>query len=182
MSQSHHKTLARSPDELRVRGDYMEISVETIVLDATVCLNLNDNDRTRCVLMQVVYSNLWEHRISINNDQILIDSEGFQHSAYVNRYETSVCKSKQLKEGAELPDTYREVEGQAKVRGWIAFPGLGKSVAPYRLISSFQVFDPGCTSGEVRHSETLELIFDLSLYGRLLENSKKQNRKIRNEC
>ena len=173
MSQSHHKTLARSPKELRVRGDYMEIWVERIVLDATVCLNLNDDDRTRCVLMQVVYSNLWEHRIEINNDQILVDSGGFQHATYVDRYESSVRKAKQLKAGTELSDISCVVEGQAKVRGWIAFPSLGKSVVPHRLISSFRVFDPGCTSGYVRHTETLELIFDLSLYGRLLQNGKK---------
>lgn len=175
MSQSHHKILARSPQELRVRGDYMELCVERIVLDATVCLNLNDDNRTKCVLMQVVYSNLWEHRIEINNDQILVDSDGFQHAAYVDRYETSVCKSKQIKAGTELPDTSCEIEGHARVRGWIAFPGLAKSVVPQRLISSFRVFDPGCTSGYVRHSETLELVFDLSLYGRLLENGGKLN-------
>lgn len=173
MSQSHHKTLAKSPKELRVKGDYMEICIERIILDATVRLNLNQDELKKCVLMEAIYSNLWEHRISIGNDQILVDSKGFQHAAFYDRYESTVSKSKQLGAGTELPDVCCDVEGHARIRGWIAFPSLGKSVVPYRLISKLRVFDPGCTSGEVRHSETLELIFDLSLYGRLLENSKK---------
>lgn len=170
MSQSHHKTLAKSLKELHVKGDYMEICVERIILDATVRLDLSRDELKKCVLIEAIYSNLWEHCIGVCNQEVLVDSNGFQHSAYSSRYKSTVCKSKQLEEGTELSELCCEVEGNAKVRGWIAFPGLEKSVVPYRLISRVEASHP---NGEDRHSETLELIFDLSLYNHLLENNRK---------
>jgi hypothetical protein len=176
MSQSHHKTLAKSQKELRVRGDYMEICIGRIILDATVRPDEFSEDEEKLILFEAVFSNLWDYRIpTYGNEPFLIDSAGFQHSAYDLSFSATISKSKQLKEGTKIPRIANEIEGKARSLGWIAFPRLKKPVVPHRLVFQIFVFDPGCTSGSVRHSETLELIFDLSLFGRLLENGRKQN-------
>ena len=66
-----------------------------------------------------------------------------------------------------------EIEGLARCAGWIAFSKLKKPAVPHRLLFQLNIFEPGRTSGYVQDSETLELIFDLSLYGRLIGESKK---------
>jgi hypothetical protein len=179
MGQSHHKTLAKSPSELWVRGSYMEICIERIILDATVVFDSFNLNPVPVVLFEAVFSNLSEYRIGITSPApLLIDSAGFQHSAY-NWWNLgfcpTVCKSKRIEEGTNLPRIASEIEGKAKSLGWITFPLLKKSVVPHRLIFQFPIFDPGSTSGSVRHSETLELVFDLSLLGRLLKNGRKQS-------
>jgi hypothetical protein len=175
MSQSHHKALAKSPKELRVAGDYMEVCIGRIILDATVQVDEPNEEDQKLILFETVFSNLWDYRISTYSpDPLLIDSNGFQHSAYhLNWVTASISKSKHLKTGTELPPMADPIEGKARSLGWIAFPRLKKSIVPHRLIFQFHVFDPGHTSGSLNHSETLELVFDLSIFGRLLENSKK---------
>jgi hypothetical protein len=175
MNQSHHKALAKSPKELCVRGDYIEIRIGRIILDAKVRSEEIDGEE-KLILFEAVFSNLWDYRIpTYGNDPMLVDSEGFQHTAYDLGFHVTISESKQIKEGTKIPRIDNEIEGKARSRGWIAFPPLKKSVVPHRLVFHFYVFDPGCTSGSVRHSETLELVFDLSLFGRLLENARKQN-------
>lgn len=173
MSQSHYKGIARSPDELLVRGKYFEIAVGKIVLEAEVLTDSYSETVERYVLFEVVYSNLWDHIISTNSrDPLLIDSNGFQHSACSLSFDAVIHKAKGLKRGTELPSIADEIQGRARSAGWIAFPRLKKSVVPHRLIFQFQIFEPGQTSGYVQDSETLELIFDLSLYGRLIGDAK----------
>ena len=176
MSQNHHKTLARSPQELRVAGDYMEVRIGRIILDAIVRVDEFSDDEEKLLLFETIFSNLWNYRIpTYSNEPLLIDSDGFQHSAYDLSFSATVTRAKQLKRGTDLPRIANEIEGKAKSLGWVAFPRLMKGVVPHRLIFHFFVFEPGCTSGSVQHSETLELVFDLSLFGRLLRDGEKQN-------
>ena len=176
MSQSHHKTLAHSSDGLRVGGDYMEVRIGRIVLDAVIRVDEFSEEEEKLLLFEAVFSNLWDYRIpTYSNEPLLIDSDGFQHSAYDLSFSATAAKSRQLKSGTELPRIANEIEGKARSLGWVAFPRLKKGVVPHRLIFHFYVFEPGCTSGSVQHSETLELVFDFSLFGRLLQNSKKEN-------
>jgi len=176
MNRSHHKTLAKTPLELRVRGDYLEICVGRIILDATVRLDRFGEQEKKLLLFEAIFSNLWDYRIpTYSNEPLLIDSDGFQHSAYDLSFSATISRSKQLEEGTEIPRIANEIEGKARSLGWIAFPSLKKPVVPHRLVFQIHVFDPGCISGSVCHAETLELIFDLSLFGRLLQNRRKQN-------
>lgn len=173
MSQSHHKALAKSPNELRVRGDYMEVCIGRIVMDATVRVDEFSDEEEKLLLFEAIFSNIWDYRIpSYGNEPLLIDSDGFQHTAYDLSFSATISKSKRLKHGTELPRIANDIEGKAKSLGWVAFPRLKKGVVPHRLVFHFYIYDPGCTSGSVRHSETLEIVFDLSLFGRLLENGK----------
>ena len=172
MPQNHYKAVARSPDELLVRGKYFEVAIEKIVLDAEV-VNGFPEAVGHFVLFEVVYSNFWEYVISTNSlGALLIDSNGFQHSE-CSLYNPVIHKAKGLKKGTELQSIAYEVQGQARSAGFLVFPELKKSAVPHRLIFQFQIFEPGQTSGYVQDSEKLELIFDLSLYGRLIGESKK---------
>jgi hypothetical protein len=178
MPQSHYKITAKFPNELIVRGDYAEIAIGRIDLNAEVRLDRYAEDVESYTLFEAVYSNLWDHVISTNmRDPLLIDSKGFQHAACcLQAGDPFIQKSKCIEEDAELPSIADEIQGKARSAGWIAFPKLKKTIVPHRLIFHFFVFDPGYTSGEVKHSETLELIFDLSLFGHLLGQEK--NRKM----
>jgi len=174
MSPNHYKVVAKAPDELLVRGKYFEIAVGKIILDAEVLTDSYSETVEHYALFEVVYSNLWDHIISANSrDPLLIDSKGFQNSASSLLSDAVIHKAKGLKKGTELPSVADEIQGQARSAGWIAFPRLKKSVVPHRLIFQHQIFEPGQTSGYVQDSETLELIFDLSLYGRLIGDGKK---------
>ena len=175
-SQSHYKVVAKSPKELLVRGDYLEIAVGNIILDAEVLADCYSGTVEHYALFEVVYSNLWDYVISTTswNAPSLIDSNGFQHSACSLLSEAMIHKAKNFEPGTELPSVADEIQGKARSVGWIAFPRLKKSVVPHRLIFQFRIFEPGQTSGYVQHSETLELIFDLSVYGRLLSEGKKR--------
>ena len=173
MSERHYKVLAKSPEELRVRGDYLEIAIGNIILDAEVSIDCYSGKVKNYVLFEAVYSNLWDYVISTNSfEPVLIDSHGFQHTACSLLSDAVIYKAKHLEEGAELPSVACEIQGNARSAGWIAFPKLKKSVVPHRLIFQLWIFKAGQTSGRVRHSETLELIFDLSFYGRLIGESK----------
>ena|ERR1035437_6833211 len=172
MTQNHHRVLAQSPNDLCVRGKYLEIRIGKIVLDATVRPDTCGEELTQVILFEVVYSNLWDYRITTYSPEPrLIDSDGFQHSACVIG-DAIVHKSKHLAEDTELPCIANEIEGNARSHGWVAFPRLKKSAVPHRLIFQTHVFDAGDTCGSVRHTETLELVFDLSLFGRLLGQGK----------
>lgn len=176
MSQSHYKVLAKCPNELLVQGDYIEIAVRKVVLDAEVSMDHYSEEVERYVLFEAVLTNVWDHVISTNmRDPLLIDSNGFQHTACcLQAGDPFIRKSKELEEGTELPSIADEIQGKARSAGWIAFPKLKKSVVPHRLIFQFFIFEPGHTSGTVKHSETIELIFDLSLYGRLIGEGKRK--------
>lgn len=100
MPQNHYKVVARSPDELLVRGKYFEVAIGKTVLDGEV---VNDYPETvgHFVLFEVVYSNLWDYVISTNSfGALLIDSNGFQHSECALS-EPVIHKAKGLKKGTE---------------------------------------------------------------------------------
>lgn len=176
MSQSHYKVIAKSPKELLIRGDYLEIAVGNIILDAAGLKDSYSGNVEHYVLFEVVYSNLWDNVISTTswNAPLLIDSNGFQHAECPLYSDAVIHKARHLEEGTELPSVSDEIQGKARSAGWIAFPKMKKSVVPHRLIFQFRIFEPGQTSGYVQHSETLELIFDLSLYGHLIGEGKRK--------
>jgi hypothetical protein len=171
MSHHHHRNVARSAGELVVRGKYFEISVIEILLDATVKPLSYGDELQRLTLFETIYANHWDYRLKTQfPEPILIDSDGFQHSAYSLCSDATIHKSKKIKAGTNIFPVADEIEGHAKSRGWIAFPFLKRLVVPHRLVFQTNVFEPGYTCGSVRDSETLELVFDLSLFGKLLSN------------
>jgi hypothetical protein len=171
MPHHHHRNAARSADELVVCGNYLEISITRILLDVTIKPLSYGDELKKLILFETICTNLWEYRLrTFFPAPVLIDSKGFQHSDYSLNTDSIAHKSKHLRTGTAVSPVADVIEGQAKSRGWIAFPYLGKSIVPYRLIFQIQTFDPGQIGGSVRDSETLELIFDLSLLGRLLGN------------
>ena len=175
MPHRYHQKVAQSSNDLVVRGNYFEISVVEIVLDATVKPSRYDDELQRLTLFETIYTNLWDYRLSTQfPEPLLIDSKGFQYSAYSLCSDAAICKSKKIQNGMNVSPVANEIEGHAKTKGWIAFPFLKKSIVPYKLVFRIQVFEPGYTCGSVQDSETLELIFDLSLFGRLLnENTER---------
>jgi hypothetical protein len=175
MPHHHHRNVARSANELVVRGNYFEISIIEILLDATVKPLSYDDELKRLILFETIYADQWDYRLKTNfPEPILIDGEGFQHSAYSLCSDAVIYKSKHMKAGTSILPVADEIEGHAKGRGWVAFPFLEKSVVPHRVVFQTNVFDPGYTCGSVRDSETLELVFDLSLFGKLLSNGAKK--------
>jgi hypothetical protein len=154
----------------------MEIRIGRIILDATVRSDAYSENQEKLILLEAIFSNLWDHRIpTYGNKPLLIDSEGFQHAAYDLGFEATIVRAKYVESGMEISRIANEIEGKAKSLGWIAFPRLKKPIVPHRLIFQFHVFDPGYTSGSVRHAETLELIFNLSLFSRLLNDGNSLN-------
>jgi hypothetical protein len=175
MPHHHHRNVARSSGELVVRGNYFEISIIEILLDVTVKPLIHADELKRLILFETIYANQWDYRLNTHfPEPILIDGEGFQHSAYSLCSDATIYKSKQMKRGTNILQVADIIEGHAKSRGWIAFPFLEKSVVPHRLVFQTDVYDPGYTYGSVRNSETLELVFDLSLFGKLLSNGAKK--------
>jgi len=171
MPHSHHKQLAGSPSELSVRGNYLQVQICQVALRATVKQYDYSDEIQQLTLLEAIYSNLWEHRLKANSETpLLIDSDGFQHSAKYLGDEAFVKKSPRMKRGIRVPPVADVIEGSAKSRGWIAFEELKSSVVPHRLIFRTNIFSPGETSGYVEHSETLELIFDLSVFSHLLKD------------
>ena len=173
MTQSHYKALAKSPKDLQVRGDYLEIAIGNIILNAEVLLDSYSGERDHYLVFEVVCSNLWDFVISTNDyNPVLIDSNGFQHDA-CSLYDAVVCNAKNSERRIKLDGFADEIQGKARNAGWIVFPKLKKNIVPHRLIFKLRIFDPGQTSGLIKHSETLELIFDLSLYGNLIGDGKR---------
>ena len=176
MLNRHHKSHAHSANELLVRGDYFEICLTKILLDVTVKPFDYKDELKRLILIELICTNLWEHRLrTFYPAPVLIDSNGFQHSDCGLPPDTKVHKSKHLRAGTLFSPVPYEIEGQAKGRGWISFPYLGKSIVPHRLIFQMQVFDPRMTCGSVRDIESLELVFDLPFCKRLLGDGKNDN-------
>jgi hypothetical protein len=180
MSPGHYKTVARSLDELVVRGKYYEILVSKIFLDAEILSGSEyspDYPETldHYILFEVVYSNLQNYAMPTNcGGARLIDSNGFQ---YAVKSELSVLsepmihKAKGLKKGTKLQNVSDKIHGQARSAGWLVFPKLKKSVVPHRIIFE----EPGDAISGYDDYDILELVFDLSLYGRLIGSGEKIN-------
>ena len=172
MRETHHSQIAKAPNELVVRGDYLAIQIGRIVLHSTLRPSRYSDDLQQVTLIETTYSNLWGHRIPTDcNRPLLIDSDGFQHSGYSTDEDACVIESTHLPEGTRVPGVAAVIEGQARSRGWIAFPELPDPVVPHRLIFRTYIYAPGATSGTVKHSETLELVFDLSVFKRILNDA-----------
>lgn len=169
MIHRQYQTVAQTPDQLSVRGDYLEVRIGRIILDALVRPRCYDEEVRRLTLIELIYSNLWAHRIPLYQNLLMIDSAGFQHSPYRDIFfEARVEKSKFLKKGTELPTIAEILEGNARTHGWFAFPKSSGSTVPHRFIFKHHVFAPGYTCGTVQQAQTLEIALDLSVFQRLL--------------
>lgn len=150
-------------------GRYMGVGVEKVLVSVPITGHYYDERRTgKFTLVRVLFSNIWDHRIEIWTHQMkMIDTEGIQHSheaddLHIYQSETEVKITPRQK----VPYTFASyenpttLEGKAKMRGWLWFPGLPLGIYPYRLIFNFEIFAPGYTSGAVEDHETLEVVFD----------------------
>lgn len=151
-------------------GRYTGVHIEKVLLNVSVSGRYYSEAKAgKFTLVRVLFSNLWDHRISINTwlESKLIDSEEIQHKPeidlHVLKSETQVQVSKKHSVGYEFSCPDRIIEGKAKTRGWLWFPALPGGIYPQRLIFNFSIFAPGYTSGAVEDHETIEVAFDFPL-------------------
>ena len=145
-------------------GKYMEMTLKCLRVNVPL-IDRYDGITRKFTLLEVVFNNLWNHRISTKcaKSPLLIDSEGFQHEEgdYKGNY---LCFDQEVNldtgelTEVELPKPALDLEGNAKTRGWMWFHALPEGVIPHRLIFPFHIFEPGQTSGWVQDMETLEFV------------------------
>jgi hypothetical protein len=161
----HFLKIAQSISDASCAGRYMAVNIEHVF--PNIQLSGETLERTqiekRFTLTRVLFSNIWHHRISISTSMIkMIDTEGMQHPLthfddYVSDIRVIISTSRKVSYKFEGLPT--ELEGQSKTRGWLWFPALPQGIFPHRLIFEFYIYAPGNTSGRVRDSETLEVVF-----------------------
>jgi len=143
----------------------MRVSIEKVLINVPITGNTGNGTKDRTfTLVRVLYSNLWNHRITTDEHEArLIDSEGIQHSAETDTYiyteDATVRLSKKRSISCRFGSPDATVEGRAKARGWLFFAPLPPGIYPHRLVFTFNTFEAGYTSGWVQDHETLEVVF-----------------------
>lgn len=163
----HFLKSAANISEAFCLGRYMGVHVEKLFINVPIVGHFCDKTyEKKFTLIRALFSNFWNHRIDVKpfNTMLLIDSEGIQHSLEDDLYkyesETRVRIGKKRSVDYEFESPFCELEGKAKIRGWLWFPALPKHVSPHRLVFKFHVFAPGDTSGRVEDHDTIEIKFD----------------------
>jgi len=148
-------------------GRYMAVKIEHVFNNIQLSGDNTAKGRIekRFTLARVLFSNIWQHRIELSNNQVkMIDTQGMQHDTtdfddYVNDILVRVSTSREMSYKFERLLYFTELEGQSKARHWLWFPALPKGIYPHRLIFQFLIFAPGRTSGQVEDREILEVVF-----------------------
>ena len=171
MNPNHYlKQVSSGADQLEVDGEYFSLAVRRIVLAADIVTDRILRRTASATLVEVSVANRQEYRMpSGSEDALLIDSDGYQHSRIYLDHSASILSSSRLPSETPLPSPAYEIEGRARTKGWIAFPQLEDGAVPHRFIYKHDLFAPGESSGSVLGTETLELVFDLSVFQRILD-------------
>lgn len=172
MNPNHYlKQVSSGADPLAVDGEYFSLAVKRIVLAADIVTDRILRQTASATLVEVSVANRQDYRMpSGSDDAILIDSDGYQHCRVYLHSSASVMSSHRLPSDMPLPSPACEIEAHARTKGWIAFPLLEDGAVPHRFIYKHDIFSPGESSGTVLATETLELVFDLTAFGRILDN------------
>jgi hypothetical protein len=169
MNPNHFVQSVSSPEHLAVSGDYFALEVRHIALRAEVLTDRILAQVARLTLIQIVVSNSQDFRMPADySDTIIVDSDGFQHAVHYLSDSATILRAGRLASGTPIAPPAWVVEGHARTKGWLAFPPLEEDLLPHRLIYQHNVFSPGAIDGHVQATETLELVFDLSIFARLL--------------
>lgn len=170
MNPDHFLKHVRSGADLSVDGEFFSLAIRRIVLAADIVTDRILKRTASATLFEVAVTNQQPYRMpSDSGEAVLIDSDGFQHSIVYMSYSAYVLTSDRLSAETPLPSPADVIEGQARSKGWIAFPELEDGAVPHRFIYKHSIFAPGETSGSVLSTETLELEFDLSVFRRVLD-------------
>jgi len=162
----HFLKTADSISDSSCIGRYMTVNIEHVFNNIQLSAENIERGRIakRFTLARILFSNIWQHRIEIENSKMkMIDTQGMQHSTtffdeYAVDIRVRVSASRELSYKFERLIT-QELEGQSKSRLWLWFPALPMGIYPHRLIFQFWIFAPGNTSGQVEDKETLEVVF-----------------------
>lgn len=165
----HFLKTAQSISDASCIGRYMAVNIEHVFANIQLSSETFERTRTeqRFTLTRVLFSNIWQHRISIRTHMMqMVDTQGMQHAvthldSYASDIRVRISPSQEVSYKFEgLAD---ELEGKSKTRGWLWFPALPGSIYPHRFIFRFNIFNPGHTSGRVQDTETLEVAFAFQL-------------------
>jgi hypothetical protein len=172
MSPLHFVKTIRGPADRSVAGAYFSVELCRVALPAEVLTDRIAGQVAHFTLIEIIVTNFWQCRMpSCYTQAVLVDSEAFQHSMQHLSDSATVLRAVHLRSGTPLPLPAWVIEGSARTKGWLPFPQLENRVLPHRLIYTHDIFQPGEVAGTVEATETLELIFDLSVFSSLLDDT-----------
>ena len=175
MNPNHFKKVVSSgADPLTVDGEYFSVTVRRFILSSEIVAEHYLDKTSAATLVEVAVTNHKEYRMRSSACRaLIIDSDGFQHSQIDLTRSAYVLSSCRLPPNTPLPSPAEIIEGHARIKGWIAYPQLENGAVPHRFIYQHGIFPPGETSGHLLATETLEIVFDLSVFGRILDDEAK---------
>jgi hypothetical protein len=149
-------TVIDPTNDTTISGKYMAVTLGRLFINLPM-YKIYGEELRHYVILGAVWQNLWDYPLNVNFAK-MIDSEGFQHSGDICVQSTFEHVYKpSTNEIFDAKFTWPELtlEAYAKTRGWIWYEALPESIVPRRFIFSFDIFDPGRTSGYVRDTEKL---------------------------
>jgi len=153
----HHVQAVESPDDLTIRGKHLAITLTRLWPNVQL-FGADFPQGREFTLLETIFENSWDYRLSLYDANFsMVDSDGWQHK-------TSRCfgldrmRMPTNKEIVQMsfPRLPYDLEGHAKIRGWLFFDALPLRITPRRFVYALTVHGRGYTSDWLRCREFFE--------------------------